>query len=238
MIAKIVVGGEQHRQDATPTSSDQSLQKLCKIAGASLMLAGVLYVWAFAAQYLLPAPSSNAAADTLQFVASYSSFLLLSYWLFSAANAHSIVGALGIYTVTSALDRSYAALGAFTLAVGLMAALFSNTAPALISLAKDYAGAATEAEKQVFATAAAGVSATINPLVSSTIIGVGVIFVSLALMKGRSGRGLAFLGFVEGSMNIVRGLPPLAGYSIITVVFVGLSSLWIFGVGRMVYRKA
>jgi hypothetical protein len=202
------------------------------------MLAGILYVWAFAAQYLLPAPSSNAAADTLQFVASYSSVLLLSYALFSAANALSIVGSLGIYTVAKVRDRSYAALGTFILTIGLMAALFSNTAPALITLAEDYAASATEAQKQVFATAVAAVSSTNNPLVSSTIIGVGVIFVSLALIKGQSGKGLGYLGFVEGSLNIVRGLPPLAGHSTVTVIFVGLSSLWIFGVGRLVYRQA
>lgn len=214
------------------------MEKLSRIAGASLMLAGILYVWAFAAMYLLPTPSSNAAADTLQFVASYSSFFLLSYWLFSAANALSIVGTLGVYVVIRVLDKSYAVLGAVTLAVGLMAALFTNTAPALISLAQDYAGAGTEAEKQVFATAAAGVSATINPIVSSTLIGVGVIFVSLALIKGGSGKALAYLGFVAGALNIVRGLPPLAGYSLITVIFVGLSSLWMFEIGRMIYRKA
>jgi len=205
------------------------------------MLAGILYVWAFAAQYLLPAPSSNAAADTLQFVASYSSVLVLSYVLFSAANALSIVGALGIYTVTKVMDKSYAALGAFTLAVGLMASLFSNTAPALITLADGYAAASTEAEKQVFATAAEGISATNDPLIASTVIGVGVIFVSLALIRGRSGKGLAYLaylGFVAGALNIVRGLPPLAGYSLVTVIFVGLSSLWIFETGRMVYRRA
>jgi len=218
--------------------TDQSLEKLCRIAGASMMLAAVLYVWAFAAQYLLPAPSSNAAADTLQFVADYSSFFVLSYALFSAANALSIVGALGVYVVTRAVDKSYAALGALTLVVGLAGSLFSNTAPALISLAEGYASAATESEKQVYATAAAAAGAMNDPLAASTVIGVGVLFVSLALLKRPAWRSLAYLGFVAGVLNIVRGLPVVANYSLVTLVFVALSSLWIFGVGRLVYRRA
>ena len=145
---------------------------------------------------------------------------------------------MGIYVALRALDKSYAALGAGLLALGLAAALFSTTGPALVSLAKDYASAATEADKQVFATAAAGVSSTNEPIISSTLIGAGVIFVSLAIMRGASEKWLVYLGFAAGALNIVRNLPYVVNYFILTEIFVVLSATWIFGTGRLVYRLA
>jgi hypothetical protein len=77
-----------------------------------------------------------------------------------------------------------------------------------------------------------------NPLVASAFIGVGVIFVSLAMRKAPFGRGLAYLGVVVGAINIVRALPFFAGHPFTTgVAFVAVSSAWIFGVGYKVYRQ-
>jgi len=68
---------ERHLEQGT-SSSSQSFGNLCLVAGASLMLAAVLYIWAFVAQTVLPAPSSDAAAVTLSFIAQYSSVFTLS----------------------------------------------------------------------------------------------------------------------------------------------------------------
>jgi hypothetical protein len=77
-----------------------------------------------------------------------------------------------------------------------------------------------------------------NPIIASIFIGVGVIFVSLALMKGPFAKALAYLGLAVGALNIVRALPTLAGEAFITgAVFVAVSSIWIFGVGRRVYGE-
>jgi hypothetical protein len=202
------------------------------------MVSAALYVWAFVAELLLPAPILYSAQAALQFIASYKTFFILSYALFTAANALSVVGAFGIYAATRVHNRSFAVLGAGTLTVGLVAALMSTTTPALISLSDGYSAAATAAEQQAFEAAALAVSAANNPLIASAFIGVGVIFVSLAMMGGPFGRGLAYLGLLVGTLNIVRALPFLAGYPFLTgIVFVGVSSVWIFGVGRKVYRQ-
>lgn len=230
---------EQQPQNVAVSNLGQSLVNLYRIAGASLMVAAVLYVWAFVAQLLLPVPSINSADGLLQYIASYRSFFVLSYALFTAANSLSIVGALGIYALTRVQNRSYAILGAGTLTVGLIVALLSSTAPALIRLSDGYSASATAGDQQAFATAVLAVSATNDPLIASAFLGVGVIFVSLAMMTGPFGRGLAYLGLVVGSLNIVRALPFFAGYSFLTgIVFVSVSSVWIFGVGYRVYRRA
>jgi hypothetical protein len=230
---------EQQPQYGAASNPGQSLRKLCMIAGGSLMVAAVLYVWAFVAQLLLPVSSLGTAEGVLQYIASYRSFFALSYALFTAANSLSIIGVLGIYAVTRVQNRSYATLGAGTMTVGLIVTLLSSTAPALIRLSDGYSAAATAAEQQAFATAALAVSATNNPLIASALIGVGVIFVSLAMMIGPFGKGLAYVGLVVGALNIVRALPFLAGYSVLTgIVFVGVSSVWIFGVGYRVYKQA
>jgi hypothetical protein len=215
----------------------QSLKGLCRIGGASLMLAGALYVWAFVAQYILPPPGFTTAS-LLQYIASYRSFFVISYVLFTVANSLSIVGAMAIYMMTRVLDRSYAILGAGTLVVGFVATLLSGTAPALIRLSDAYSANTGVADQQALAIAAEAVSSTNNPLVASTFIGVGVVFVSLAMSKGSFGKALAYLGLFVGALNIVRGLPPLSGYSLVTLFFVAVSSVWIFEVGRRIYRLA
>jgi hypothetical protein len=230
---------EQQPQGEAASDSGQSLKNLLRIAGGSLMVSAVLYVWAFVAEFLLPVPSLGSADAALQFITSYRQSFVLSYWLFTAANSLSVVGALGIYAVTRMANRSYATLGAGTLIVGLTATLFSSTAPALVSLSDGYSAAANAAEQQAFAAAALAVSAANNPFIASAFIGVGVIFVSLAMRAGPFGRGLAYLGLVVGALNIVRGLPFLSGYPYLTgIIFVAVSSVWIFGVGRTLYKQA
>jgi hypothetical protein len=222
---------------ATQWNPGQSLKNLCRVGGASLMLAGVLYVWAFVAQYILPPPGFTTAS-LLQYIASYRSFFVISYTLFTVANSLSIVGALAIYMTTRVLDRSYAILGVGTLVVGFVATLLSSTAPALIRLSDAYSVNTGVADQQALAIAAEAVSATNNPLIAYAFIGVGVIFVSLAMRKGAFGKRLAYLGLFVGTLNIVRGLPPVSGYSLVTLFFVAVSSVWIFEVGRKIYKLA
>ncbi len=213
------------------------LKRLFKITGASFMAAGVLYIWAFVAEFLLPVPNLYSPDAALQFIASYRTYFVLSYALFTTANALSIVGAIGIYAATRMQDKSYAMLGGATLIIGLVVTLTSSTAPALIKLSDGYSASATAAEQQAFAIAALAVNAGNNPLIASAFIGVGVIFVSLAMMAGPSGRWLAYLGLVVGTLNIIRALPFLADYPFLTgAVFVAVSSVWILGLGRRVYR--
>jgi hypothetical protein len=230
---------EQQPQYGAASDPGPSLKNLLRIGGASFMLASLLYVWAFVAQLLLPAARLTSEAGLLQFIATYRPYFLLSYALFTAANALSIVGVLAIYAVTRASDKSHAVLGAGTLTIGLATTLLSSTTPALIALSDGYSSAASAADQQALATAALAVSAANNPVIASAFIGVGVIFVSLAMMKGPFGRVLAYMGLVVGAFNIIRALPLLAGYSFLTgLVFVGVSSLWILGVGRVVYKEA
>jgi hypothetical protein len=229
----------EQAQSGAASNTGLSLKNLFRIAGGSLMAAGILYVWAFVAQLLLPASGPETAAGLLQYMASYRSLFGLSYALFTVANSLSIIGVLGIYSVTKAHNLSYATLGAGAMAVGLTVTLLSSTAPALIALSDGYSASANPADQQAFATAALAVGATNNPLIASAFIGVGVIFVALAMMNGPIGRGLAYLGLVVGALNIVRALPYLTGYSTLTgIIFVGVSSVWIFGIGNRIYRQA
>jgi hypothetical protein len=228
---------EQRQAEAAASDSGQSLKNLYRIAGASFLVAGGFYVWAFVAEFLLPGPSFGEGL--LQYVASNRSSFVISYALYTAANSLSIVGVLGIYSATRALDRSFATLGAGTMIIGLMATLFSNTTPALVSLSDGYSAAASDAERQAITTAAGAVTSMDNPIVASAFIGVGVIFVSLAMRGAPFGKVLAYIGLAVGALNIVRALPLLSSYPFTTgVVFLVVSSVWIFGVGYKVYRQS
>jgi hypothetical protein len=223
---------------ALASSPGGSLDNLYRIAGASLMAAGVLYVWAFVAEFVLPPPGLTTES-LLQYIAEYRSFFVASYALFTAANSLSVVGALGIYAVARAAERSFATLGAGLLEVGFTVTLLSSTTPALLSLSSSYSAAAGDPlSQQALAIAAEAVAAGNNPVVASSLIGVGVVFVSLAMLRGAFERWLPCLGFFVGALNIVRVAPTLAGYSLVSALFVAVSSVWIFGVGRRVYKEA
>jgi hypothetical protein len=229
---------EQQRYGAA-SDPGQPLKSLFRIGGASFMLAGIVYVWAFVAELLLPAATLSSAQGLLQFIAAYRSYFVLSYALFTAANSLSIVGVFAIYAATRVLNRSYAILGAGMLTIGLVVTLLSSVTPALIKLSDGYSASGNAADQQVFATAAIAVNAAYNPIIASAFIGVGVIFVSLAMLKGPFGRGLGYLGVVVGAFNILRALPFLTGYVFLTgLLFVSVSSIWIFGVGYRVYKEA
>jgi hypothetical protein len=219
-------------------SPGQSLAKLCRIGGASLMLAGVLYVWAFAAEYILPPPGFGTTETLLGYVATYRPFFIASYVLFTVANSLSIVGALAIYATTRALDKSYAMLGAVALVIGFVVTLLSSTAPALLTLSAAYSATSSVVDQQALAIAAEAVTAGNDPLVAATFIGVGVIFVSLAMRSGRFGRSLVYLGLFVGAFNVFRALPVIYEYSLVTLLFVAVSSVWIFAVGRKIYGMA
>jgi len=213
------------------------LKNLYRIAGASLMVAGVLYVWAFMAEFVLPPPGLTTGS-LLQYIAEYRPFFVVSYALFTIANSLSVVGALGIYVLTRAAEKSFAVLGAGLLVVGFTVTLVSSTAPALLTLSAAFSASTDPVSQQALAIAAEAVVAGNNALVGSSFIGMGVIFVSLAMTRGAFEKWLPYLGFFVGALNIVRGIPPLAGYTLVTALFVAVSAIWMFGVGRKVYRSA
>jgi hypothetical protein len=227
----------QQRTEAPFPGQARPLRELLRIAGASLMVSAFVYVWAFVADYLGPGSGSTTVQAALQLFATYRSFFLLSYALFTLANSLSIVGAFGIYFVARVQNMSYAILGVGTLIVGFVATLLSSTTPALLMLSSGYA-ASPPLDQQIFVSAALAVFSMDNPIIASIFIGVGVIFVSLALIRSPAWRLLAYLGLIVGALNIVRALPSLAGEAFVTgAIFVAVSSIWIFGVGRRVYTE-
>ena len=52
---------QQQLQGGAASNAAQSLKNLLRIAGASLMVSGIVYVWAYVAEFLLPVPSSTTA---------------------------------------------------------------------------------------------------------------------------------------------------------------------------------
>jgi hypothetical protein len=216
---------------------DGSLKNLYRIAGASLVVAAVLFVWAFMAVFVLPQPGLTTESY-LQYIAEYRSFYVVSYVLFTVGNSLSVVGALGIYVATRAAEKSFALIGAGLLVVGFTVTLVSSTNPALLTLSAAFSASTNAVSQQALAIAAEAVVAGNNPLIGSSFIGMGVIFVSVAMTRGAFEKWLPYLGFFVGALNIVRYLPFLAGYDLVTALFIAVSSIWIFGVGRRVYKEA
>jgi hypothetical protein len=96
--------------------------------------------------------------------------------------------------------------------------------------------AATAAQHTAFATAAEGLIAVTNAVNSAGILfEVGILIISLVMLKGVFQKGVAYLGIVTGAVGIVsEALRPILGFGYI--VFFVLEVIWLIAVGWKLYR--
>src|SRR6266516_287854 len=157
------------------TGPDPSWRGLYRAGAISAVLYVVLNIGALVLLLITPPAPSSGGAATLQYIASHKSVYLLELVLFVA-------------------------LSVFTMVVGLAL----NSSPpslngCLIYLSDQYVAATTAAQRVAFATAAEGHIAVTNAVNSAGILfEVGILIISLVMLKGVFHKGVAYLGIVTG----------------------------------------
>jgi hypothetical protein len=157
-----------------------------------------------------------------------------------APSVLALVVFLALYRALKHLDKSYAAIGALLgIASEVLTLAYPTTGeggPALVYLSDRYMAATSDAQRAAFATAAEGFIAQNDiPSAAGILTPIGILVLSLVMLKGVFHKGVAYLGIATGAIGIIsESLRPLLGLG-----YIGYGLLlptWFSAVGWKLYR--
>ena len=226
-----------------------SWRGLYKVGGVSGVLTGVLLIISMVLIFTTPQAPSSGGSATLQYIASNKLVYIVEQVLGIAPVFLEIIALLALYMVIKNLNKSYAAIGSVLAIVSQSIVLSSMTFGGLVYLSNNYMAATNDAQRATFATAAEwalaqnnAVSASgIDPIMTSCAI--GVLVISLVMLKSIFHKGIAYWGIATGILGIISAFgivirpiavpPPLGiGY----VLFAFLLTAWFVALGTKLYR--
>ncbi len=213
---------------------DTSWKSLYKAGGISFILAGVLIFAAILTFLTGPNTFGVSGEEALKAIAANRSLYILSNAIFGLFGVFLVPGVLALYVAVKHLHKSYALLGAGIFLFSLTSFVLSNSAGAILALSDKYAAATTDAQRAIFSAAAEAVQAENAALTASPIMGgIGVIIISIVMLKGVFHKGVGYLGIATGLAILLVNLPNLGFFFIIFFVLLGV---WSIAVGSKLYK--
>lgn len=226
----------------TQASPDPSWSDLYRAGGVSAVLFVVLILVAIVLIVVAPPPLSADGATTLQYIAAHKVLYTIEQVLWLAPSVFAAVVFLALYQALKHLNKSYAALGALagfvSWVLGLAIPTTGGGAPVLVYLSDHYMTATTAVQHTAFATAAEAFIAENNiPFAAGILAPVGILILSLVMLKGVFPKGVAYLGIATGVLGFAsEALRPMIGSGYF--VYGLLLPIWFLVVGWKLYRMA
>jgi hypothetical protein len=193
--------------------------------------------------FTVPQPPLTGGAAVLEYIASNKAIYLVEFISFVGLSLPAMVVFLALYVVLKDLNRSYAVLGAVIgIASETMALAYNSSPPSLngglLYLSDQYAAATAEAQRASLATAAEGLIAVSNTVAAAGILtALGILFISMPMLRGVFSRGVAYLGIATGAIGIVcEALRDVIGP--VYFIYGILLPAWFIAVGWKLYRLA
>ncbi len=229
----------------TVTGPDPSWRGLYRAGGVSALLYVVLtFAVPVVLGFITPQPPSAGGVATfaggvaiLQFIASNGSVFILEQALIFGPSVLAMVVFLALYMALKHLNKSYAAIGALlAIAAAVLTLVTFSIMGGLVYLSGEYVAATTAAQRAAFTTAAEGLIAVHNAMIADGILfTIGILIISLVMLKGVFQKGVAYVGIVTGVLGIVsEALRPILGPGYI--VYGVLLLIWFIAVGWKLYR--
>ena len=222
-------------------SVDTTWREFYRVAAVSAFLVVILNIAAIALDFAAPPPISGGAA-TLEFIASHKASYIIEQQLWLAPGVFALVVFMALYLALQYVNRSWAALGALiggaAWALTLAIPTTSRGAPPLVYLSDQYVAASSEAQRVTLASAAEALIAQNNtPTLVGVLTTVGMLIISLAMLKGVFPKSVAYIGIVGGVVGVLSEalrfvLPNLyAVYGLLLLI-------WFIALGWALYRLA
>lgn len=222
-------------------SPDPSWRGLYRAGGISAVLFVVLVIIPLVLIFTTAQPPVSGGAAMLQYIASHKPIYLIELVSFVGLSVPALVVFLALSVALKHLNKNYAAIGALLGIASEVVALAYNSSPpslngGLVYLSDHYVAAMTAAQRAAFATAAEGLIAGSNAVNAAGILtAVGILILSLVMLKGVFPKGVAYLGIVTGVLGIVsEALRDILGPGYF--VYGLLLPLWFLAVGWKLYR--
>lgn len=193
-------------QSAGIAGPDPSWRLLYRIGGVSAWIFVGMLVAAIVVAIATPAPPTAGGTATLSYIAAHRTLYIVEQQLWLVPAVFAMVTYLALYPALKHLDRSLAALGAVVggSAWALTLAIPTTTtgAPALVYLSDQFMATADPA-RRAFATAAETLIAqNRTTVVVGPLTTVGLLIVSIVMLKGVFPKAVAYLGVAAGVLGI------------------------------------
>ncbi len=221
-------------QAAEVTSGpDTSWKSLYKAGGISFILAGVLVLASLLTFIIVPSIVGASGEEGLKLIAANRSLYILRNAIFGLSLIFLVPGVLALYVAVKDRDKSYALLGAGILLFALTDLVLSEgSTGALVALSDKYAATTTDAQRAIFSTAAEAINTERTAFRAGPVMGgIGLIIISIVMMKGVFHKGIGYLGIATG---LVLLLASLLGFFFI--IFTVLLAVWSIAVGSKLYK--
>jgi hypothetical protein len=221
-------------------SPDPSWRELYRAGGVASMVFVALIAVALALELTTPRPPASGGAATLEHIARHRTMYILKQALWLGPSVCAIVVFLSLYVALRRLNRSYAAIGA-TVGIASWALTLAwpatgGGAPSLVYLSDQYAKATTAEQRGALAAAAEGFLAqNAIPTPAGILTPVGILILSVVMLRGVFHRGVAYLGIATGALGTVsESLRPVLGPGYLGYGL--LLPVWFLAVGWKLYR--
>ena len=216
---------------------------LYRAGGVSGGLFVALLVVAILLAILTPPPPTAGGAATLDFIATHRTLYLVHQELWLVPGVFAAVVYLALFPALRPLHPSVAALGCavggIAWALTLAMPTTSTGAPALVYLSDQYAVAGDPAQGAAFVAAAEGLIAlNRTPTAVGVLTTIGMLIVSLVMLRGVFPRWVAYLGIATGVLGIAsEALRPVieggyAVYGLLLLVWMGAVAWRLFRLGQ------
>ena len=222
-------------------SPDPSWRDLYRAGGVSAFLYIILLIVPIVLIFTMPQPPVSGGAATLEYIASNKVIYITELVLFLAPSVVAMIVFLALYMALKHLNKSLAAIGALIAIASQIIGLAYNSSPqslngALVLLSDQYMAATNAIQRAAFATAAQSLIAVANSVSASGILfSIGILIISLVMLKGVFHKGIAYLGIVTGTIAIFsETFRPVIGIGYI--VFFILEVIWFIAVGWKLFR--
>jgi cell division protein FtsW (lipid II flippase) len=219
---------------------DPSWRLLYRVGAASAWLFVGMLVAAIVLVGATPAPPTSGGTATLDYIAGHRTLYLVHQQLWLVPGLFGMVTYLALYPALKDLHRSLAALGtaigggawALTLAIPTT----TTGAPALVYLSDQFTATTDPARRTALAAAAETLIAqNRTPMVVGPLTAVGLLIVSIVMLRGVFGRAVAYLGIATGVLGIAGEALRFAvegGYGVYGVLLL----VWTAAVGWKLYQ--
>ena len=178
-----------------------------------------------------------SGVEHLKYIAEHRTWWIILQGLVLGTNALLIPTFMALYPTLAHLDRSNTAIGV-VLAISCMILFIAYFPPVngLLYLSDEYIAATTPEAKAELAGGAEALVAQMNVFgPSDTLLGIAVLFISIAMKKGVFHRLIAYLGIATFVASVVgASLKPLLGVTYLWwwLLFI----IWLVAVARKLYQ--
>jgi Domain of unknown function (DUF4386) len=222
-------------------SPDPSWRDLYRAGGVSAFLYIALLIVPIVLIFTTPQPPISGGAATLEYIASNKLVYITELVLFLAPSVVAMIVFLALYMALKHVNKSLAAIGALIAIASQIIGLAYNSSPqslnsALVLLSDQYMAAISAAQRAAYATAAESLIAMANAVSASGIMfSIGILLISMVMLKGVFNKGIAYLGIVTGAIAILsEAFRPFISFGYI--VFFILEVIWFIAVGWKLFR--